>query len=236
MFFSSHRTHSPRVYLRALRIRLLPIRKFSRRVQARGKSILRAVGNGLLVVARFWRNLLRSVFIGIRAGIEWPVVKFWHWQPIAFVVALLVGAGISAMYGDQYDIAKALYFLAIGLTLAKLITETKNYVHRASAVSVLVIMAISLFGGSIEWIKYRQLQVAKAKATQEQRVVASTQIPSAPPPLTPGPMMQEQVSPTPAPPSSSSLPPAPKPHSTRPPASPPKTKPCEWKDMMRGRC
>ena len=202
MFFT-HRTHSPRVYLRALRISLLPIRRFSRRVQVRGKSIVRAVGNGLLVVTRFRRKLLRDVFIGIQAGIEQLAALFWPWKFLAFVVPTLFGAGVSAMLGDQYGIAATLYFFSIFLPLIKFITETKNHPQRLGVVSVFVFAAILIFGGSIKWIHHRQLQMAKAmaeaKAAQEQRAVASAQIPSAAPPLTPGPMIQEQASPTPEP-------------------------------------
>jgi hypothetical protein len=134
------RFHLLGVHMRALRIRL------------RNSLALRVVRS---VVSQLW------------AGLVHIVVRIWPWTPLSFFVAILVGIGVSAMYGDQYLIAATLFFFAISLIVAKAITEAKSHEKRMGVVFVILIAGVVSFYGSLKMIQYRESQATAAKKHQQ---------------------------------------------------------------------
>jgi hypothetical protein len=72
---------------------------------------------------------VNSVVTHLKAGLHWCASNLWLWPAVLVTSPLLYGMGVGAMYGQQPIIAAFLYFLAIGLILAKAIRKrerTKN--------------------------------------------------------------------------------------------------------------
>jgi hypothetical protein len=67
---------------------------------------------------------INSVLTHLKAGVHWCALNLWLWPAVLVTSPLLYGLGVGAMYGQQPVIAGFLYLLAIGLILAKAITET----------------------------------------------------------------------------------------------------------------
>lgn len=75
--------------------------------------------------------------------------KLFGWPVVSAVVALLLGAGLNAMYGDDYSIANCLYLAAVLLLTAKIWRweETKNLdaKKRGATLAVTLILAVVIF-------------------------------------------------------------------------------------------
>jgi hypothetical protein len=86
--------------------------------------------------------------------------KLWHWEAIAIGCPAIYGAGIAAMYGDDYLVAAALYLVGIGWLTAKIFTSEEAKIHKKKAgIRLLVVMtSLMLIATSLLWILHRQQQ------------------------------------------------------------------------------
>src|SRR5579872_1968145 len=86
----------------------------------------------------------------------WLWEKLWRWDVVTIGSPTIYGAGIAAMYGDDYPVAAVLYFAGIGWLAAKTLSwgETKARGKRAAiSVLVLALLALTSSGG---WILHRE--------------------------------------------------------------------------------
>lgn len=91
------------------------------------------------------------------APVTWLGEKLWRWEVVGILAPLLYGAGVSAMYGDNYTIAKSLYVAAVVLLTAKVLTweETRAHKSRRSIGALSLVAAGSVLIASLAWIGHR---------------------------------------------------------------------------------
>jgi len=104
--------------------------------------------------------------------------KLWSWPVVGIVTPIFLAGGIAAMYGDDYKLAIALYFVGIGLAAAKFLTweENKAYSRRKKGWlwAATVIVAAVVFIACLYWIRIRGDDVrGLAKQTQPSTTQAS---------------------------------------------------------------
>lgn len=89
--------------------------------------------------------------------------KLWSWPVVGTAAPILWAGGVAAMYGGDYKLATALYFVGIGLATAKFLTweEHKQYSARKKVWLwiVMVIVATVVFGACFHWIQIRRNDV-----------------------------------------------------------------------------
>ncbi|HEV7473040.1 MAG TPA: hypothetical protein VGN90_03260 [Pyrinomonadaceae bacterium] len=126
---------------------------------------------------------VNSVVTHLKAGLHWCASNLWLWPAVLVTSPLLYGMGVGAMYGQQPIIAAFLYLLAIGLILAKAITETRTHEKRIGVIGVLLLLGIVWFATSLFWIQHTMpdwLRAVGDKKTTENHPTAPT-FPSAMP-------------------------------------------------------
>ncbi len=97
---------------------------------------------------------VNSVVTHLKAGLHWCASNLWLWPAVLVTSPLLYGLGVGAMYGQQPIIAGFLYLLAIGLILAKAITETRTHEKRIGVIVVILCLGTMLFATSLFWIQH----------------------------------------------------------------------------------
>jgi len=89
--------------------------------------------------------------------------RLWGWQVVGTFGPLIWGAGIAAMYGDDYKTAVGLYFVGIGLLTGKFLSwkEHRHYPRRKKIGiwTITTAVATLAFVGSLYWIGVRQSDV-----------------------------------------------------------------------------
>jgi acyl carrier protein len=84
----------------------------------------------------------------------------WRWEVIGIGVPALYGAGIAAMYGDDYWVALALYASCIGWPAARILFSEEIKAHKKPATLRLLVLLSSLImlAMSFLWISHRRRQ------------------------------------------------------------------------------
>ena len=59
--------------------------------------------------------------MGQNKAISWIWEKLWRWEVVAIGSTAVYGAGIAAMYGDDYIVAASLYFAGIAWLTSKIL-------------------------------------------------------------------------------------------------------------------
>src|SRR3954471_8594895 len=84
----------------------------------------------------------------------------WRWEVVSVVVGLLYACGVSAMYGDDYRIALALYFVAVFLLALKFATweevKFQGQKRRIVAIAMTIVIAVGILWASDAWIDLRR--------------------------------------------------------------------------------
>jgi len=136
-------------------------------------------------------------------ALQWIMERLWRWEVIGIGFPALYGAGIAAMYGDDYWVAAALYASGIGWPAAKIFVseETKAHKKRATLRFLVLLSSLLLLAMSILWISHRRkqhladspvvLSPLKAQSFSPQRQAADQQ-PMSPHPATPSPEAPKQ--------------------------------------------
>ena len=93
-----------------------------------------------------------------RNALGWLWEKIWRWEVVAVGSTSVYGAGIAAMYGDDYLVAGVLYFVAIGWLTAKILAWEETKVHgKRVRISVLVLLVAFLaVASSLFWMRHRK--------------------------------------------------------------------------------
>ncbi len=113
--------------------------------------------------------------------------KLWRWSVVGGAAPFLWGAGIAAMYGDDYKVAICLYFCGIVLLVAKFVTWEEHSNYSSSKKLALLIVTVLLgavaFVFSLYWITVRKADV---RTTQyDAKIAKETRAPSPTPSTTP---------------------------------------------------
>jgi acyl carrier protein len=136
-------------------------------------------------------------------ALEWITEGLWRWEVIGIGFPALYGAGIAAMYGDDYWVAAALYASGISWPAAKIIVseETKAHGKRATLRLFVLLSSLLILAMSFLWISHRRKQhlaetpvvvsPLKAQSISPPRQAADQQ-PTSPKPATPGPEAPKQ--------------------------------------------
>ncbi len=136
-------------------------------------------------------------------ALQWITESLWKWEVIGIGFPALYGAGIAAMYGDDYWVAAALYASGISWPAAKILLseETKAHGKRATLRLFLLFSSLLLLAMSFLWISHRRKQhlaespvlvsPLKAQSISPPRQAADQQ-PMSPQPATPGPEAPKQ--------------------------------------------
>ena len=97
-------------------------------------------------------------------AIPWLGEKLWRWEVLAVGVPALYGAGISAMYADEYTAAIVLYVAALAWCTAKILTWKEAREHEAKrGISILVVaIAACLLCASLYWALHRYEHVSRS--------------------------------------------------------------------------
>jgi acyl carrier protein len=93
-----------------------------------------------------------------RSALGWFWEKLWRWEVVAIGSTAIYGAGIAAMYGDDYLVAVVLYVAGIGWLTAKTLGWEETRAHqKRGRISVLVLLVAFLaVAGSLFWIWHRR--------------------------------------------------------------------------------
>ena len=136
-------------------------------------------------------------------ALQWITERLWRWEVIGIGFPALYGAGIAAMYGDDYWVAAALFASGIGWPAAKILVseETKAHKKRATLRFLVLLSSLLLIATSLLWISHRRKQhlaetpvvvsPLKAQSISPQRQFAAQQ-PTPPQLATPGPEASKQ--------------------------------------------
>lgn len=128
----------------------------------------------------------------------------WRWEVIGVVAPALYGFGVAAMYGDNYRIAIALYFIAVILLMTKILSweEIRKQVRSKK---VLMVILVAAMGAASLWVSLKWIQLRKRdrEATQSTPVRTGPQagptIVSPPPSSTLRPTNERPIKPAAAP-------------------------------------
>ena len=130
--------------------------------------------------------------IGASDNAEAQSIFPWLWGHIwirDIVIAgfgLLYGAGIAAMYSEQYAIAAGFYVVAISYGTAKVLRweESKQLKQRGLASILILLVAASIASGSWKWIDSTRQQV-EARAAKSRPIPAPVADPTKVAPVSP---------------------------------------------------
>jgi hypothetical protein len=88
--------------------------------------------------------------------VQFFVKAFWRWDVVGIGSTLLYGFGVGAMYGNDYLVAAALYFLGVTWLTSKLLAWEETRVHpQKNGISVVIlILAAAIFTSSLFWIRH----------------------------------------------------------------------------------
>jgi len=132
-----------------------------------------------------------KMWASIRGAFSWIGRQLWRWEVVAIGAPLIYGAGIGALYGDDYIVAETLFFAGIAWITAKVLSweETRIHPNRQGISTLILLLGIGVFTASSFWISHRIEELA-GRAKEGHPVV-----PNPPPP-------NETEKPQPPPPSS----------------------------------
>jgi len=90
--------------------------------------------------------------------LRWIWEKLWRGEVVSGGSLLLYGLGAGAMYGNDYFIAAAFYFVALAWLTAKVVLweETKRHEQRRVIRIMIIVLGIGFFGGSLLWIAHQR--------------------------------------------------------------------------------
>jgi hypothetical protein len=111
----------------------------------------------------------------MRAGIILVASFLWRWEVVAVgATAIFIAGGIGAIYGDDFDLARSFFFLAIAWLTVKTLSWSEVREHKDRLWASLVIVALGIFAiyGSTKWIQDRA-ETVRAK-TQPTNVPATS--------------------------------------------------------------
>jgi acyl carrier protein len=123
-------------------------------------------------------------------ALRWIAERLWTWEVIGVGFPALYGAGIAAMYGDDYPVAAALYACGVSWPAAKILVseETKSHKKRGTLRFLVVLSSLLILAMSFLWISHRaKLHLAdaqpvpsplKAQPTSPQRPSADSKVAS----------------------------------------------------------
>ena len=93
-----------------------------------------------------------------RSAFGWLGEKLWRWEVITIGSTLIYGAGVAAMYGDDYLVAGVLFLASIGWLTAKTLAweETKAQQQRGRISILVLVVALFALAASSYWILHRE--------------------------------------------------------------------------------
>ena len=94
----------------------------------------------------------------MRDSMRWLFDKMWRWDVVGIGSTLVYAAGVSAMYGSDYVIAYACYFVGIAWLIAKAVSweETTHHKNRIGISALVLVVGVGLFAVSAVWITHHQ--------------------------------------------------------------------------------
>ncbi len=108
---------------------------------------------------RFFRDIVR-----FRGHVDW-FKPLWSWTGLGIICTAIWGAGLAAMFGDQYVIAICAFTATFGFLAIKGIVEAKHY-ERAV---LIVVLAIMFLGSHVAWAIYTHKQLERARSESLKR-------------------------------------------------------------------
>jgi hypothetical protein len=104
-------------------------------------------------------------------GIKYVCGLLWRWDVVATgAVTIFLAGGVAAIYGDDFNVATVLFFIAIVWITAKAISwsEVKEHPDRVWISIVIAGLAIGSIAGSMFWIQHRESEfLAKHESPKE---------------------------------------------------------------------
>ena len=156
------------------------------------KGFLQTTGiQAFLKRLKWLRDIALVVTSSIVSPILWIWEQFWSLPVIGIITVLLYGLGVDAMYGNDFKIAAALYFVATVLIALKICSqkEVRDHPNSGGIQLVVILLSTSVFVASLLWIDHRKGPAAISKTQPPQERTKPVQNPpvSKEPPMQPPP-------------------------------------------------
>jgi hypothetical protein len=105
----------------------------------------------------------------MQGAFGWLGSQFWRWEVVAIMAPSIYGAGIGALYGDDYIVAATLFFAGIAWITAKVLSweETRAQPNRRGISILILLFGVAGFGASAFWISHRIGDHLAEKAKEE---------------------------------------------------------------------
>lgn len=90
----------------------------------------------------------------------------WSWPVVSVGSAVIYGFGVNAMYGDDFVVARASYFVALAWLAAKVLAwkEIRGQESRTAIRALVSAVAVAVFVLSLLLVRHREKAVAAAVA------------------------------------------------------------------------
>ena len=91
-----------------------------------------------------------------KGALRWLGEKLWRWEAIAIGAPLIYGAGVSALYGDDYLVAATLYLVGLVWPAARFFAEVKAHKRKWRIRSLIAMSGLAVLAASLGWISHRE--------------------------------------------------------------------------------
>jgi hypothetical protein len=113
----------------------------------------------------------------IWSAVRFLVSKLWEWPVVVLGATTLYGLGVTALFGDEYVIAAALFFLGVTWITAKTLSweEVRTHQHPGTVSVVILIVSVIVFSLSLLWERHRLSASKETGQPSEQHPVTEGQ-------------------------------------------------------------
>ena len=101
------------------------------------------------------KKMVDAVFVPVRRVVPKIGHALWIWWVVLALGLFACGAGVNAMYGNDYLIAAVLYFIGVSYLTIKAAIAIKDEAKRGGVVFV-IILGAAVFLGSMLWVRNRR--------------------------------------------------------------------------------
>lgn len=132
-------------------------------------------------------DLASGIASNIVSSVQWIWKEFWTWKVVGPITGGLYGFGVNAMYGNDFIIAAALYFVATVIIASKIWSqkEVGEHPQRGGIRLVVILLSALVFVASLLWINHRKGFVALSKLQPPHEQIKPIRQPPIVPPISP---------------------------------------------------
>lgn len=123
--------------------------------------------------------------------------KVWRWEVVGWGAAVIYGLGAAALFGDEYLLARILFFAALAWMTAKAVSweEIRGHEYKRLLSIVILIAGVALYGLSEFWIHVRKSSVERSAEHIAPRHEPAAVLPKPPEPISEQPKTEPEHSP-----------------------------------------